>query len=301
MKGIILAGGSGTRLYPLTLTLSKQLLPVYDKPTIYYPLSSLMTAGIRDILIISTPRDLPMIEQLLGDGTQLGIKLSYKEQPQPNGIAEAFVIGKDFIQSDSVCLILGDNLFYGHELSVLLEKSAHLKTGASVFAYHVHDPERYGVVEFNSDGIAISLEEKPKNPRSNWAVTGLYFYDSKVSEYAQQLKPSARGELEITDLNLMYLKKGQLKVELLGRGVAWLDTGTYDSLLSSAQFVQTLEQRQGLKIACIEEIAFNKGFITKDQLLRLAEKFTNSNYGKYLQLVVKEAEILKTHGKSQSS
>lgn len=246
-------------------------------------------AGIRDILIISTPRDLPMIRELLGDGSQLGIKLSYQEQPQPNGIAQAFILGADFIGNDPVCLILGDNIFYGHELTYLLEHTSKLESGACVFGYHVTDPERYGVVEFDSTGKAISLEEKPKHPRSSWAVTGLYFYDSQVVEFAKSLKPSARGELEITDLNLLYLKKGQLRVERLGRGVAWLDTGTYDSLLSSAQFVQTLELRQGLKIACLEEIAYTKGFISEEQLLKHAEKFSKSNYGEYLRRVARES------------
>jgi glucose-1-phosphate thymidylyltransferase len=292
MKGIILAGGSGTRLYPLTLSISKQLLPVYDKPTIYYPLSNLMMAGIRDILIISTPRDLPLIQALLGDGSQVGIRLSYAEQAQPNGIAQAFIIGEKFIGNDPVCLILGDNIFYGHELSNLLQKSAQLKTGACVFGYHVQDPERYGVVEFDASGKAISLEEKPKQPRSNWAVTGLYFYDHHVVNAAKSLTPSKRGELEITDLNLWYLNRGQLRVELLGRGFAWLDTGTIDSLLQSAQFVQTLEQRQGLKIACIEEIAYNCGFISRDQLLEMASKLEKSGYGQYLKQVLRESPQL---------
>jgi glucose-1-phosphate thymidylyltransferase len=278
----------------LTATISKQLLPVYDKPTIYYPLSVLMTAGIREILIISTPRDLPMIEALLGDGRQLGLKLSYAEQAQPNGIAEAFLIGDKFIGGDSVCLILGDNIFYGHNLGQLLQTTRTLREGACVFGYHVHDPERYGVVEFDASGKAISLEEKPKEPRSHWAVTGLYFYDSNVVKYAKELKPSRRGELEITDLNLTYLRKGLLKVELLGRGVAWLDTGTYDSLLNSAQFVQTLEKRQGLKIACIEEIAYEQGFISKDQLRLHAENLSKSSYGEYLNRVLKESNPLKS-------
>lgn len=288
MKGIVLAGGSGTRLYPLTKCISKQLLPVYDKPTIYYPLSTLLLAGIREILIISTPRDLPMIQDLLGDGSQLGISLTYREQPKPEGIAQAFLIGESFIQNDSVCLILGDNIFYGHDLVPTLEKSAQLQSGAIVYAYHVQDPERYGVVEFDPTGKAISLEEKPKKPRSSWAVTGLYFYDSRVTEYAKALKPSARGELEITDLNLRYLKSGELQVNLFGRGVAWLDSGTYDSLLSASQFVQTIEQRQGLKIACLEEVAFCKGYINEDQLLKLAGAYQKSQYGTYLQQVLTE-------------
>jgi glucose-1-phosphate thymidylyltransferase len=288
MKGILLAGGSGSRLYPLTAAISKQLLPVYDKPTIYYPLSILMMSGIREILIISTPRDLPMIEALLKDGSQIGLKLRYKAQASPNGIAEAFIIGQDFIGKDAVCLVLGDNIFYGHNLSYLLQKSAQLNSGACIFGYHVHDPERYGVVEFDDSGRAISLEEKPKKPRSNWAVTGLYFYDSNVVSMTKKLKPSPRGELEITDLNLMYLREGLLKVELLGRGVAWLDTGTYDSLLNSAQFVQTLEKRQGLKIACIEEIAYQQGFITRDQLQLHAERLSKSSYGEYLHRILRE-------------
>jgi glucose-1-phosphate thymidylyltransferase len=290
MKGILLAGGSGTRLYPLTLTMSKQLLPVYDKPTIYYPLSSLMLGGIRDILIISTPRDLPAIQSLLGDGSQIGIRLSYKEQPQPNGIAEAFILGEDFIQNEPVCLILGDNLFYGHEFPTLLEKTTQLKDGACVFAYHVNDPDRYGVVEFDHSGKVLTLEEKPKNPRSNWAVAGLYFYDSRVVEIAKNIRPSARGELEITEVNQRYLSQGKLRVELLGRGVAWLDTGTYDSLLTSAQFVQTLEQRQGLKIACIEEIAFHKGYISTQQLEMHAENLSKTPYGEYLKRILRDAQ-----------
>jgi glucose-1-phosphate thymidylyltransferase len=292
-KGIILAGGSGTRLYPLTKCLSKQLLPVYDKPTIYYPLSTLMTAGIKDILIISTPRDLPMIRDLLGDGSDLGIKLSYAEQAKPEGIAQAFIIGADFIGTSPVCLILGDNIFYGSELGPKLEQAAQMKTGARVFAYHVTDPERYGVVEFDKTGKAISLEEKPKKPRSAWAVVGLYFYDGNVVKHARELKPSARGELEITDLNLSYLKRGELSVDLMGRGVAWLDSGTYDSLIAASQFVQTIEQRQGLKVACIEEIAFNKGFINEQQLVRLAENYSKSSYGTYLHRVIEESKQLK--------
>jgi glucose-1-phosphate thymidylyltransferase len=261
MKGIILAGGSGTRLYPLTRAVSKQMLPVYDKPAIYYPLSVLMLAGIRNILVISTPRDLPVIQELLGDGGQLGLSFSYKVQPHPGGIAQAFLIGEDFIGDGPVCLILGDNIFFGHDLMALLVDAARLAEGARVFAYRVHDPERYGVVEFDRDYRALSLEEKPKRPRSHWAVTGLYFYDARVVDVAGRLRPSPRGELEITDVNREYLQGGRLSVVPLGRGVAWLDTGTYDSLLAASLFVQTLEQRQGLKIACIEVIALIKGFI----------------------------------------
>ncbi|MEK6580257.1 MAG: glucose-1-phosphate thymidylyltransferase RfbA [Bdellovibrionota bacterium] len=288
MKGIILAGGSGTRLYPLTRTISKQLLPVYDKPTIYYPLSTLMLAGIREILIISTPRDLPMIQGLLGDGADLGCTFSYREQAEPKGIAQAFTIGAEFVGSSPVCLILGDNIFYGHDLVAAVEKSAKLITGAEVYAYHVQDPERYGVVEFDTKGLALSIEEKPKAPRSNWAVTGLYFYDSSVVDIAKNLKPSARGELEITDLNRAYLSKKQLKVTKMGRGIAWLDSGTYDSLLSASQFVQTLEARQGLKVACIEEIAYVKGYINAQQMKKLAESYSKSSYGAYLIRVLEE-------------
>jgi glucose-1-phosphate thymidylyltransferase len=286
MKGIILAGGSGTRMYPLTRAVSKQLLPVYDKPTIYYPLSALMLADIREILVITTPRDLPMINDLLGNGKDIGLAISYREQPVPGGIAQAFLIGAEFLSNEPVCLILGDNIFYGHDLTPLLVDSARLRNGARVFAYQVNDPERYGVVEFDKKGHAISLEEKPQKPRSNWVVTGLYFYDQHVVEIARGLKPSARGELEITDVNLDYLQRGELQVQPLGRGVAWLDTGTYDTLLSSSMFVQTLEQRQGLKVACIEEIAFAKGFIDAEQLARLAARYDKSDYGRYLRRVL---------------
>jgi glucose-1-phosphate thymidylyltransferase len=290
MKGIILAGGAGTRLYPLTRCLSKQLLPVYDKPTIYYPLSALMLAGIREVLIISTPRDLPMIRALLGDGAQLGMRFEYREQAEPKGIAQAFTIGDTFIDGSPVCLILGDNVFYGHDLTRLLDDAAGLKQGATVFAYQVKDPERYGVVEFDKSMRAITIEEKPRQPRSNFAVTGLYFYDSQVVGIAKALKPSARGELEITDVNRKYLEMGQLRVTPMGRGIAWLDTGTYDSLLSSSQFVQTLEERQGLKVACIEEIAFAKGFIDAGQLAKLADQAGKSDYGNYLRKVLAEAQ-----------
>jgi glucose-1-phosphate thymidylyltransferase len=289
MKGIILAGGAGTRLYPLTRCISKQLLPVYDKPTIYYPLSALMLAGIREVLVISTPRDLPRIQDLFGDGSQLGMRFAYKEQPQPNGIAQAFVLGAEFLNGSPSCLILGDNIFYGHDLTDMLEDGAKLATGARVFAYQVKDPERYGVVEFDKSLKALSIEEKPRQPRSNWAVTGLYFYDASVVDIAKNLKPSARGEYEITDVNREYLKRGQLEVACMGRGIAWLDTGTYDSLLSSSQFVQTLEERQGLKVACIEEIAFAKGFIDGAQLRKLAEQAGKSEYGQYLHRVLKDA------------
>jgi glucose-1-phosphate thymidylyltransferase len=286
MKGIILAGGSGTRLYPLTKTTSKQLLPVYDKPVVYYPLSMLMLAGIREILIISTPTDLPRIEQLFGDGSQLGLSLSYRVQPSPAGIAQAFLIGEEFIGDDAVSLVLGDNLLFGHQLVTALAEAATLEHGARIFAYHVHDPERYGVVEFDSDRQAVSLEEKPKHPRSNWAVTGLYFYDNRVVSIARDLKPSARGELEITDVNKVYLEQGNLIVTPFGRGVAWLDLGTYDSLLAASQFVQTLEQRQGLKIACIEEIALTQGFISTEQMEALAAPYGSGPYAQYLRRVV---------------
>src|SRR5687767_852197 len=289
MKGVILAGGAGTRLYPLTRCISKQLLPVYDKPTIYYPLSALMLAGIREVLIISTPRDLPRIRDLFGDGSQLGMRFDYKEQPEPNGIAQAFVLGAEFIAGSPVCLILGDNIFYGHDLTDMLEDSAKLKAGARVFAYQVKDPERYGVVDFDKSHKALSIEEKPRQPKSNWAVTGLYFYDPSVVEIARNLKPSARGEYEITDVNRAYLTRGQLQVQCMGRGIAWLDTGTYDSLLSSSVFVQTLEERQGLKVACVEEIAFAMNFIDAAQLKRLAEQAGKSEYAQYLLRVLRDA------------
>jgi glucose-1-phosphate thymidylyltransferase len=282
MKGIILAGGSGTRLYPITCAISKQMLPVYDKPMIYYPLSTLMLAGIRDILVISTPRDLPGFISLLGDGHSLGLSFSYIEQPSPDGLAQAFILGEKFIGNEKVCMILGDNIFYGHGFGDVLLKTADLKKGACIFGYYVTDPERYGVVEFNKNRRAVSIEEKPSVPKSNYAVTGLYFYDNTVVDKAKSLKPSARGELEITDLNRLYLEEGNLEVKLMGRGMAWLDTGTYESLLQAANFIATLEQRQGLKASCIEEIAFKRGFINKEQLLKLAEPFKNSQYGKYL-------------------
>jgi len=290
MKGIILAGGSGTRLYPITSAISKQMLPVYDKPMIYYPLSVLMLAGIRDILIISTPRDLPGFKNLLGDGSSLGIKFSYIEQPSPDGLAQAFILGEDFIGKDSVCMILGDNIFYGQGFGNILLKASEIEKGACVFGYYVTDPERYGVVEFDRNLKAVSIEEKPDKPRSNYAVTGLYFYDNSVVNKAKSLKPSIRGELEITDLNRLYLENGTLEVKLLGRGMAWLDTGTYESLLQAANFIATLEQRQGLKASCVEEIAFKRGFITKEQLIALAEPFRKSQYGSYL-LRIAEEEI----------
>jgi len=288
MKGIILAGGSGTRLYPSTMVVCKQLLPVYDKPMIYYPLSTLMLAGIRDILIISTPEDLPRFEELLGSGDDLGIELSYKVQDAPNGLAEAFILGKEFIGDDSVCLVLGDNIFYGHGLPEMLTEAASLEKGAHVFGYYVSDPERYGVVEFDEDKKVLSLEEKPTRPKSNYAVVGLYFYDNRVVKMAENLAPSARGELEITDLNRLYLEKEELTVTLMGRGFAWLDTGTHNSLADATQYVKAIEDRQNLKISCIEEIAYRKGFIDKKGLTSLADKYQKSTYGAYLRKLADE-------------
>jgi glucose-1-phosphate thymidylyltransferase len=288
MKGIILAGGSGTRLYPITSSISKQMIPIYDKPMIYYPLSVLMLAGIREILVISTPRDLPGFKNLLGDGKSLGMKFSYVEQPSPDGLAQAFILGEEFIGKDPVCMILGDNIFYGHGFGENLLKTAELTNGACIFGYYVTDPERYGVVEFDKEKKVLSIEEKPLNPKSNYAVTGLYFYDNSVVKKAKSLKPSPRGELEITDLNRVYLEEGTLEIKLMGRGMAWLDTGTYESLLQAANFIATLEQRQGLKASCIEEIAFKRGFITKNQLLDLVTPIKNSQYGKYLLRIANE-------------
>ena len=286
MKGIILAGGSGTRLYPLTLGVSKQLMPVYDKPMVYYPISTLMLAGIRDFLLISTPYDLPLFKKLLADGSEWGISIQYAEQPEPRGIAQAIIIGKEFIQDSNFALILGDNLFFGHGMPEKLARAVQRKNGATVFAYHVNDPERYGVVEFNGEGRAVSIVEKPKRPKSNYAVTGLYFYDNRAVAIAKSLTPSARGELEITDVNNAYLEMGRLYVETMGRGLAWLDTGTHDSLLDAGRFVQVIEARQGLKIGCPEEIAWRQGFIDDSQLLKLSAKFDKSGYGRYLRMLI---------------
>lgn len=290
MKGIILAGGSGTRLYPITKAISKQLVPVYDKPMIYYPLSTMMLAGIKDIMLISTPRDISRFEDLLGDGTQLGINIEYKIQENPNGLAEAFVLGEEFIGDDSVCLILGDNIYYGSGLSKLVQRSAQKSSGATVFGYQVSDPERFGVVEFDDNQHVISIEEKPEHPASNYAVTGMYFYDNSVVEIAKTMKPSPRGELEITDINRAYLENGQLDVELLGRGYAWLDTGTHESLHDAAAFIETVQKRQNLQVACIEEVAFRMGYIDKDQLIELAQPLKKNAYGEYMLRIAEESK-----------
>jgi len=297
MRGIILAGGAGTRLYPLTKSISKQIIPVYDKPMIYYPLSVLMLADIREILIISTPSDIHLYENLLGNGNQLGISLTYETQPSPDGLAQAFIIGEEFIGNDNVCLILGDNIFYGHGFGQELVETANLKDGAVIFGYYVNDPERYGVVEFTSDGKVLSIEEKPSEPRSNYAVTGLYFYSNDVIEKAKSLEPSARGELEITDLNRLYLDEERLKIKLMGRGMAWLDTGTHESLLQASNYIHTIEKRQGLKISCIEEIAYTRGFINRDQLMVLASELGKNQYGQYL-LSIAEDKIKVLENKS---
>ncbi|ABE00376.1 glucose-1-phosphate thymidylyltransferase RfbA [Ligilactobacillus salivarius] len=288
MKGIILAGGSGTRLYPITRGISKQLIPIYDKPMIYYPLSTLMLAGITDILVISTPEFTPLFEQLLGDGAEWGISLTYKVQEKPNGLAEAFILGADFIGDDSVCLILGDNIYYGSGLSKLVQEAAQKTDGATVFGYHVNDPERFGVVEFDSNMKALSIEEKPEKPKSNYAVTGLYFYDNTVVEKAKNLKPSDRGELEITDINKLYLDEGKLDVKVMGRGYAWLDTGTHDSMMDAASFIATIQKRQNLKVACLEEIAYRMGYISKEKLVELAQPMKKNDYGQYLLRLAKE-------------
>lgn len=290
MKGIILAGGSGTRLYPITKGISKQLIPIYDKPMIYYPLSTLMLAGITDILVISTPEYTPLFEQLLGDGSDIGISLTYKVQEKPNGLAEAFILGADFIGDDTVCLILGDNIYYGSGLSKLVQEAAQKTDGATVFGYHVNDPERFGVVDFDSNMKALSIEEKPEKPKSNYAVTGLYFYDNTVVEKAKNLKPSDRGELEITDINKLYLDEGKLDVKLMGRGYAWLDTGTHDSMMEAASFIATIQKRQNLKVACLEEIAYRMGYISKEKLVELAQPMKKNDYGQYLLRLAKEQQ-----------